>query len=157
MTGAGRCSFPESSRDVKGLVSIRTTIAALAVALMMVLVLWPAGASAHPGHGHSLVEKVAAKAPAASQQRAERTASAPRYLVIRAAPVLSASADRFHPGCADPNCCGDGHCLSFAGVIAPLTTAQFLDHVGFVPAGSNVSPPPSRVTEGPPRPPKTFA
>jgi hypothetical protein len=123
----------------------------------MVLVLWPAGASAHPGHGHSLVEKVAAKAPVAPQPRAERTVSAPEIRMFRAAPALSASADRFHPGCADLNCCGDGHCLSFAGVIAPLTTAQFLDHVGFVPADFNVPPPRSRVTESPPRPPKTFA
>jgi hypothetical protein len=138
--------------------SIRTLASAmLALVALLVIALAPSGAAAHPGHGHSLVEKVAAKAPLVPQPRAERTASAPEILMFRAAPVLTASADRFHPGCADPNCCGDGHCLSFAGVIAPLGMAEFLDHDGILPAGFNVSPPRSRVTQGPPRPPKPFA
>jgi hypothetical protein len=135
--------------------SIRTTISAMAVALLAVLVFWPAGASAHPGHGHSLVEKVAAKAPTAP--RAESNASARKMLVVRAISVRSASPDRFHPGCADPNCCGDGHCLSFAGVIAPLTTAEFFDPDGAMPAGFNMPPPRGRVAKGPSRPPKSFA
>lgn len=138
--------------------SIRTVASAVfALVALLVVALAPSGASAHPGHGHSLVEKVAAKAPAAPQPRADRTASGPERLLFRAAPALSASADRFHPGCADPNCCGDGHCLSFAGVIVPLSAAEFLSYSGFLPAGFNVPPPRSRVTESPPRPPKSFA
>ena len=141
---------------VRGGMSIRTVAsAAFALVALLAVALAPTGASAHPGHGHSLVEKVAAKAPA--KPRAARSEVSGKTQIVRTAPLLSASADRFHPGCADPNCCGDGHCLSFAGVIAPLATAEFLDHVGFLPAGFNAPSPRSRVTEGPPRPPKSFA
>jgi hypothetical protein len=139
--------------------SLRVTIPALAVALgaMLLLAIAPETASAHPGHGHSLVEKVAAKAPPAPQPRAERTASSRNVATVRAAPALPSSSNRFHPGCADPNCCGNGHCLSFAGVIAPLAMAEFLDHDGALPAGFNMPPPRGRVTKGPSRPPKSFA
>jgi hypothetical protein len=136
--------------------SIRTVASAvMALAALLLVALAPTGAAAHPGHGHSLVEKVAAKAPVAP--RAESTASSRKVHVAQTAPVLSASPDRFHPGCADPNCCGDGHCLSFAGVIAPFAVAEFFDHDGALPAGFNMPPPRTRVAEGPPRPPKSFA
>jgi hypothetical protein len=134
----------------------RGIVSAAAFGALLFAMLAPGAASAHPGHGHSLVEKVATTKTPAAPRMASKAAS--RETVVRqAVPVRAGAAGLLHPGCGDPNCCGDGHCLSFAGVIAPLATAEFLDHLGFLPAGFNVPPPRSRVTEGPPRPPKSFA
>jgi hypothetical protein len=123
-----------------------------ALGVLSLVAFAPSSALAHAGHGHSLVETVSAKSQSAP--RAESKASSRETAVPRVAAMLS-SFNQSDPCCADRNC-GDGHCLTFAGVIAPLMEAEFFDQKSAMPLGLNIVPPESRAAEGPPRPPKSL-
>ena len=132
---------------------IPARIAMVMLGIAMLVALAPSSASAHASHAHpSAVTHI--DAPIVS----DSTPSVEKRIVEVSAALIPLAADHVgHSDCSDRGCCANGHCGSFCGVIAPTLFAVFgvasasLDRVG------NASPPVGLATDGPARPPKSFA
>lgn len=142
--------------------SIRTTISAIAVALAL-LVLWPAGASAHTGHTHAHAghahaghANMALKSTAAASVAEDAEMPSGTHAELRA--QMSALGDAsVHWHGANSGCCPSGHCSGCINVIAPLSGTDFNLLVGVSLPLHDLTTPSALAREGPPRPPKSLA
>jgi hypothetical protein len=131
----------------------RTIISAAAFGALLIAMLAPGVASAHPGHGRELAREAAPKAVSLAAEKSIEAIPA-EIRAYRPAPA----ADHAGPDCGDRGCChGGSHCPACCNAIAPATWSA----AGLLAAGRlssrDTALPASLAREGPPRPPKFFA
>jgi len=132
-------------------IPMRVALAVLGIVVLFAFA--PSNAAAHGLHVHpSAVTHVdAPTTPDATQSARKRTVE------VSAAQVPLAADHAGHPDCSDRGCCANGHCGSFCGVITPSSFAVFGKAAASLERVRNASPPVGLATDGPARPPKSFA
>ena len=120
-----------------------------AFATLLLVALGTTGAQAHVGHSHVPIQTQQSEMPkvdAATQPPAEARMHVP-----------SSTHQHDNGGCSDRGCCGNGHCSACCSVLAPASLVQFGSPADASPLIFNAATPPGLATDGPPRPPRSFA
>jgi len=136
--------------------TIPSRLAAM-LALMVTLfvaVAMPSAASAHPHHAHGVkaVQGSSVNADAA----VKRPAAALALQELKASPVIDASQSS-DTDCDERGCCASGHCHGFGTAITTSSAVGFAVSNGALIRSRDIPAPSGLATDGPARPPRTFA
>jgi hypothetical protein len=109
-------------------------------------------ALAHAGHSHASVNERQSAAPEVAKVNIVKKA-------IIEARMHAPSATHHHgiSGCADRDCCGNGHCSACCNALSPAFVTEFSPPAKAPRLTFDAATPPGLGTDGPPRPPRSFA
>ncbi len=130
-----------------------------AFGLLTLIALAPSAALAHAGHHHhgGMAEtrgQVEAPRNAASSEVARQTERSVQELRSAGLTAPDTQQDR---ACGDRGCCNSGHCAGCVNAIAPAPLVEFSPSAKLRCQQFNAATPAGIGTDGPSRPPKTFA
>jgi hypothetical protein len=124
-----------------------------ALGVLSLVAFAPSSALAHAGHSHASVN--AQQSQAARADAKVNTAS--RTVVEARMHAPSTTHHHGVDGCADRDCCGNGHCSACCNALSPAFVTEFSPPAKAPRLTFDAAMPPGLGTDGPPRPPRSFA
>jgi hypothetical protein len=112
----------------------------------------PSSAQAHAGHSHASVDARQVQTP-----RVDAKVNVASQTVVELR-MQAASAAHHHGigGCADRDCCGNGHCSACCNALSPAFVSEFSPPAKAPRLTFDAATPPGLSAEGPPRPPRSL-
>jgi hypothetical protein len=132
--------------------SWRRMVSAAAFGGLLLAMLAPGTASAHPGHAHAVTAKHATAPLAAKDGAAPAGTVRAELKAHRPAP----SGHHVAVDCLDRGCCSSGNCAGCCNALAPAIFAVYGPPQSVRLGNPDSAPPAALVREGPPRPPKSL-
>jgi hypothetical protein len=124
-----------------------------ALGVLSLVAFAPSSVQAHAGHSHASVDAQQSQAPAVHA----KVSTASRTVVELRMHAPSATHHHEIGDCADRGCCGNGHCSPCCNALLPVFVTEFIPRAKVPRLSFDAATPPGLATDGPPRPPRSFA